>query len=58
MSYNLLITEKALKQLLEIPDNISSKIIAKIGGLIENPYPKDSKKLKFIEAYRIRVGDY
>lgn len=58
MIYNLVITENALKQLLEIPKNISSKIIAKIEGLVENPYPYDSKKLKIIDAYRIRVGNY
>jgi mRNA interferase RelE/StbE len=58
MSYNVVITEKAIKQLIEIPNNIASKIISKIDGLIENPHPADSKKLKIIDAYRIRVGDY
>jgi len=30
----------------------------KIIGLKENPFPEDSAKLKAIDGYRIRVGDW
>ena len=56
--YEIVITEKALKQLYEIPDIYSSKIINRIDNLANEPFPSDCKKLKLIEAYRIRVNDY
>lgn len=51
-------TEKSLKQLNNLNQNISSRIIKKVNELMENPFSKDIKRLKGENAFRLRVGDY
>ena len=60
MSYSIVISEAALKQLIKIPTSFGNKIEKKINSLAENPRPVGTKKLKGKDEdlYRIRVGDY
>ena len=58
MNYTIVITEKALKQLSEIPNIYAARITKRIDELAFNPFPKDSNKLQVIECYRIKIGDY
>jgi mRNA interferase RelE/StbE len=50
--------EKALEELDKLEVVISRRIIKSVDELKENPFSKDIKKLKGIDAYRLRVGDY
>lgn len=58
IKYRIIIKEQALKQLSTLPKQYFDKIKLKINSLVDNPYPHDCKKLKYIEGYRIRVGTY
>ncbi len=59
MSYNIVITKKAQKQIKSLPKFIANNVSKRISELANDPTPYDSKKLKADEnAYRIRVGDY
>lgn len=51
-------TERALEELNKLEPFIASRIVKKINELSENPYSKDIKKLKGIEGFRLRIGDY
>jgi len=51
-------TEKALDELNKLEPTISSRIIKKIDELLSDPYSLNIKRLKGIEAFRLRVGDY
>lgn len=53
------ITKPAQKDLDRLPNKIVLKIGLEIKKLSENPFPSNSKKLKFgNNIYRIRIGDY
>lgn len=53
------ITKPAQKDLDRLPNKIVLKIGLEIKKLSENPFPPNSKKLKFgNNIYRIRIGDY
>ena len=41
-----------------LPEKIHHRIVKAIVALADNPRPAGCKKLKTIDAYRIRVGDY
>ncbi len=51
-------TEKAIDELNKLETTISSRIIKKIDKLLINPYSINIKRLKGIDAFRLRVGDY
>lgn len=51
-------TEKALEGLNKLEPFIANRIIKKLNELCEEPYSKDIKKLKGMEGFRLRVGDY
>jgi len=51
-------TQKALRQLNKLEPAISIRIIKKIDELINNFHHLDIKRLKNIELFRLRVGDY
>ncbi|MEM5794184.1 MAG: type II toxin-antitoxin system RelE/ParE family toxin [Candidatus Aenigmatarchaeota archaeon] len=57
MKYEVKWTETALKQLKKLEKCISKKIVEKVEGISENPF-KFVKKLKGINLYTLRVGDY
>ncbi len=57
-TYQVLINPSAEKQILKLAKEVRIKIADSITNLGTEPRPKNSKKLKGREAYRIRVGDY
>jgi mRNA interferase RelE/StbE len=58
MRYQVIILKSVRKELDRLPDNVASRILARLAGLETNPRPADVKKLKGRDAWRIRVGDY
>jgi len=50
--------EKAYDALNKLEPIVSRRILNKVKELSENPYSKDIKRLKGIEGFRLRVGDY
>ena len=60
MSYFLLVSKQALKELEKLPQKSNRKISTSIDALSENPRPDGCKKLKGEKdiLWRIRVGDY
>ncbi|MCE2964140.1 MAG: type II toxin-antitoxin system RelE family toxin [Chitinophagales bacterium] len=56
--YSISFTKKALKALISINEPHYSSIKSAIENLAENPRPSGCVKLKGLESYRIRVGDY
>ncbi len=59
MSYRIIFTRSAEKDLAEVPKSHYKNIVAHIARLAENPRPHGVKKLKGYEnTYRIRVAAY
>ncbi len=58
MPYKIYIENYALKQLKQINKDVIPKIKETITALSVNPRPYGYIKLKGIEAYRVRIGDY
>jgi mRNA interferase RelE/StbE len=58
MSYNVFIKKSAEKELDSIPERIQNRIIDRLLILKENPRPKNAKKLRGKDGFRIRIGDY
>ncbi len=59
MDYSVNIKKSVEKDLRKLPKSAISRVVEAIEKLKENPYPKQSKKLKSTErTYRLRVGDY
>ena len=58
MAYFLNFNKQAFKELEKINEPNYSRIKQAIYGLADNPRPQGYKKLRGIEGYRIRVGDY
>ena len=59
MAYSINIKKSVEKDLRNLPTSMISRVIEAIDGLKENPYPKQSKKLRATEkTYRLRVGNY
>ncbi|GAB3743228.1 type II toxin-antitoxin system RelE family toxin [Spirosoma lituiforme] len=66
MTYKIVVTESAAKELKRIPAKMQDRIFEKIEDLAEEPKPHGYKKLKNFDMpssnqndyYRIRVGDY
>ncbi len=58
MRYQVILPKSIRKELDRLPDDIASRILARLAGLETNPRPADVKKLKGRDAWRIRVGDY
>lgn len=57
--YEVVLLEKAIKQLTKLPQKDANMIAARIDKLQENPYPNGCKKLQgYDEVYRIRQGNY
>jgi len=56
--YQVILPKSVQKELNRLPDDIASRILARLVGLETNPRPADVKKLKGRDAWRIRVGDY
>ena len=58
MKFQIVLPKSVQKELDRLPDEIASRILARLAGLESNPRPVDVKKLKGRAAWRIRVGDY
>ena len=60
MTYQLVFSKRAAKELADLPRDIVSRLDKEIQSLAEKPRPADCKKLKgkFADGYRVRVGDY
>lgn len=56
--YKVRVERKAQKKLSKIPEPYYSNIKAAILDLGNTPRPKDCKKIKGRDAYRIRIADY
>jgi mRNA interferase RelE/StbE len=58
MSYRVLLTKAARKQLDALSLPIVERISERLIQLKDNPRPLDCKKLKGRDGWRIRIGDY
>lgn len=58
MSFIVQIPKKVERELSLLPDSVFNKIKPHLKILSTNPYPKNSKKLRNREGYRLRVGDF
>lgn len=58
MSYSVLISTRAVKDIAALPEQMKERVKEAIASLEKNPRPHGVKKLKGKEGYRIRVGDY
>ena len=59
--FEVVFTEKAHKDLYDLPEHETDQILASCLRLETNPYPdgKHIKKLKgYKDLYRLRIGDY
>ena len=57
--YKLGLTQRARKDIDDLPETMWPRVRAAISDLRNNPRPAKCKKLKGqISTYRIRVGDY
>ncbi len=58
MPYTVKLKRSAEKELDNLPTKIHDKVVNILLSLKENPFPRNFKKLRGREGYRIRVGDY
>lgn len=58
MAYSIVVTDKAEKDLDDLPKDVALRIVSKLKQLAEDPLSIKSKKLTGSSFYRIRVGDY
>ena len=58
MTYRVIILPAARRQIERLPGEIRTRVSAHISLLEVDPRPPGYKKLKGIDGYRIRVGDY
>lgn len=60
MSYAVFLTNRAVRELRDLPKDIIARADSHIMALAEDPRPPGCKKLKTKspEGWRIRVGDY
>ena len=58
MTYKIVITRKAMKNLGSIPKTDAEKIRDKIKELVLDPRPRWIEKLRGHEAFRIAIGNY
>jgi mRNA interferase RelE/StbE len=58
MAYHIHLHSTAKRQLANLPAEVQKKISPAIDMLAANPRPPGIKKLKGMDAWRIRVGDY
>jgi mRNA interferase RelE/StbE len=56
-SYTVEVKPPARKELEALPDNVLSRVVAKLEALAEIPRPTGCKKLKgYKDHWRVRVG--
>jgi mRNA interferase RelE/StbE len=58
-SYTVEVKPLARKELEALPDNVLSRVVAKLEALAETPRPAGCKKLKgYRDHWRVRAGDW
>ncbi len=57
-SYRLLIKPSAVKELESLPQKDRRRVVRRVQALATEPRPPGAEKLKGIELYRVRQGDY
>jgi mRNA interferase RelE/StbE len=60
MSYKIIVSKLAQKEIKDLPKNELPKVVDKINQLSDNPRPEGCKKLQGSseDLWRIRSGDY
>lgn len=60
MSYAVRVTERAIRELGELPAQVQRRIQRRIDALAENPRPPNAKQLsdRFRGIMRLRIGSY
>ncbi len=58
MTYTIVVTEYAIRQLKKLPSQVVAKLKEAIATLSSEPRPHNHIKLTGVEAYRICVGNY
>ena len=58
MSWTVELNAHAERELEKLPDPIMSRITQKLVLLKNDPFPRQSRKLKGHTGYRLRIGDY
>jgi mRNA interferase RelE/StbE len=58
MRYSVQIEKSSLKALKKLPKGIVGILSGHINSLQNNPRPSGCKKLKGVDLYRIRAGNY
>ena len=56
--YRVELETKARRAFLALPKEVGSRIADAIDDLSREPRPPGTKKLRGLEGYRVRVGDY
>ena len=56
--FSIVWSKKASHQLEKLAFSIKKIIHQKVGELADDPYSKDVKKLRGMDYFRLRVGDY
>lgn len=57
-TYRVRLTRSAAKSLVRVDRRSATRLRAALRSLAIEPHPVGHKKLKGVEGYRIRVGDY
>ena len=58
MKFFIVWDEKAFQELEKLESLVSRRILKKVRQLEEDPFSKDVKRLKGLDGFRLRVGDY
>lgn len=58
MNYQIFIKSSAEKEFERLSSNMTERITKVILSIEDNPYPHGSQKLRGVNLYRLRVGDY
>ena len=58
MKYSLVVKPKAQRQFLRLDRAVQSRLGEAMSALRENPRPHGCLKMKGVDAYRIRIGEY
>lgn len=58
MAYIVQFKPAALRNLERLPTDIQLRIARAIDALAQDPFPPSSKKMRGLDAHRIRIGDY
>jgi len=58
MSYEVEFASRAARAFLKLPRQVQQRLSPRIGALSEDPRPSGCEKLRGLDAYRVRVGDY